>query len=127
MVLITILPTLHCQRDLFNRRKFYLSFKFIGPFFASVSGEKREQGAVASVKEGFGFLKCVERDAKLFFHFNEILDVDRTTDVQAGDEFEFTVIQDQTTSSSMYSPSNNRQSAIRMKWLPPGTVQFEVK
>ncbi|KAG5869763.1 hypothetical protein JTB14_028328 [Gonioctena quinquepunctata] len=23
--------------------------------------------------------------------------------------------------------SNNRQSAIRMKWLPPGTVQFEVR
>lgn len=85
-----------------------------------VSGEKREQGTVASVKEGFGFLKCVEREAKLFFHFNEILDVDR--EVQVGDEFEFTVVQDQT---SMFS--NNRQSAIRMKWLPPGTVQFEIR
>lgn len=41
-----------------------------------------------------------------------------------GDEFEFTVIQDQT-NSSMFS--NNRQSAIRMKWLPPGTVQFEIR
>lgn len=91
-----------------------------------VSGEKREQGAVASVKEGFGFLKCVEREARLFFHFNEILDVDRTNDVQVGDEFEFTVVQDQTTSSSLYS-STNRQSAIRMKWLPPATVQFEVR
>jgi hypothetical protein len=30
-----------------------------------VSGEKREQGIVASVKEGFGFLKCVEREARL--------------------------------------------------------------
>ena len=30
-----------------------------------VSGEKREQGVVASVKEGFGFLKCVEREARL--------------------------------------------------------------
>lgn len=91
-----------------------------------MSGEKREQGAVASVKEGFGFLKCVEREARLFFHFNEILDVDRTNDVQVGDEYEFTVVQDQTTNSSLYS-SNNRQSAIRMKWLPPGTVQFEVR
>ncbi|CAG9855914.1 unnamed protein product [Phyllotreta striolata] len=89
-----------------------------------VSGEKREQGMVCSVKEGFGFLKCVDREAKLFFHFNEILDVERTGDVQIGDEFEFTVVQDQTTSSSMFS--NNRQSAIRMKWLPPGTVQFEI-
>ncbi|CAH0547495.1 unnamed protein product [Brassicogethes aeneus] len=85
-----------------------------------VSGEKREQGTVASVKEGFGFLKCVEREPRLFFHFNEILDVDR--EVQVGDEFEFTVVQDQTT---MFT--NNRQSAIRMKWLEPGTVQFEIR
>ncbi|KAJ8929356.1 hypothetical protein NQ314_017960 [Rhamnusium bicolor] len=89
-----------------------------------VSGEKREQGVVASIKEGFGFLKCVEREARLFFHFNEILDVDRTNEVQINDEFEFTVAQDQT-SSSMFS--NNRQSAIRMKWLPASTVQFEVR
>lgn len=85
-----------------------------------VSGEKREQGTVASVKEGFGFLRCVEREPRLFFHFNEILDVDR--EVQVGDEFAFTVVQDQTT---LYT--NSRQSAIRMKWLPPGTVRFEVR
>lgn len=40
--------------------------------------------------------------------------------MKVSDEFEFTVIQDQT---STYS--NNRQSAIRMKRLPVGTVQFE--
>ncbi|XP_044257145.1 cold shock domain-containing protein E1 [Tribolium madens] len=85
-----------------------------------VSGEKREQGVVASVKEGFGFLKCVEREARLFFHFNEILDVDR--EVVVNDEYEFTVVQDQTSTFS-----NNRQSAIRMKWLPHGTVQFETR
>lgn len=39
-----------------------------------VSGEKREQGCVASLKEGFGFLRCVERNTRLFFHFTEILD-----------------------------------------------------
>jgi cold shock CspA family protein len=85
-----------------------------------VSGEKREQGIVASVKEGFGFLKCVEREARLFFHFNEILDVDR--EVVVNDEYEFTVVQDQTSTFS-----NSRQSAIRMKWLPHGTVQFETR
>lgn len=37
-----------------------------------VSGERREQGIVASVKDGFGFLKCCERDLRLFFHFNEV-------------------------------------------------------
>lgn len=85
-----------------------------------VSGEKREQGVVASLKDGFGFLKCVEREPRLFFHFNEVLEVDR--EVQTGDEFEFTVIQDQTSTFS-----NNRQSAIRMKRLPFGSVQFETR
>lgn len=84
-----------------------------------VSGERREQGVVASIKDGFGFLRCVERETRLFFHFNEVLDVDH--EVQVSDEFEFTVIQDQTSTFS-----NNRQSAIRMKLLASGTVQFEV-
>lgn len=83
-----------------------------------VSGEKREQGIVASLKDGFGFLRCVEREPRLFFHFNEVLDVDR--EISVNDEFEFTVVQDQTSSFS-----NNRQSAIRMKRLAPATVKFE--
>lgn len=85
-----------------------------------VSGEKREQGVVASLKEGFGFLKCVEREARLYFRFCEILDVEH--EVQVGDEFEFTVVQDQT---GVFG--NNRQSAVRMKLLPHGTVQFETR
>ena len=32
------------------------------------------QGTVAAVKEGFGFIKCVDRDARMFFHFSEMLD-----------------------------------------------------
>ena len=56
-----------------------------------VSGERREQGVIAVLKVGFGFLRCVERDARLFFHFNEVLDVDR--EICVGDEVEFTVIQ----------------------------------
>lgn len=82
-----------------------------------VSGERREQGVVAALKEGFGFLRCTERDTRLFFHFNEVLDAD--CEISAGDEVEFTVVQDQS------SFSNSRQSAIRIKHLPPGTVQFE--
>ena len=39
-----------------------------------VSGERREQGVVASLKEGFGFLRCVDRNVKLYFHFTEVLD-----------------------------------------------------
>lgn len=84
----------------------------------TVSGERREQGIIAVLKDGFGFIRCVDRDTRLFFHFNEVLDVDR--EISVGDEVEFTVIQDPSSSFS-----NNRQSAIRLKHLPAGTVQFE--
>lgn len=119
-----------------------------------VSGEKREQGVVASLKEGFGFLRCVERSVRLFFHFTEVLDTVSVTDFRidvtalrlvlilififfiwlihsfrfffqsreicVDDEVEFTVIQDPGSSFA-----NNRQSAIRIKHLPIGTVKFE--
>lgn len=68
-------------------------------------------------RSGFG-----EREIR-FFPFNEILDVDGRNDVQNWDCFEFTVFQDQSTSSIMYS-SNNRQSAIKMIWLPSGMVNL---
>lgn len=57
----------------------------------TVSGERREQGIIAVLKDGFGFIRCVDRDTRLFFHFNEVLDVDR--EISVGDEVEFTVIQ----------------------------------
>lgn len=56
-----------------------------------VSGERREQGIVISLKEGFGFLRCVDREPSIFFHFNEVLDVDR--EITVNDEVEFTVVQ----------------------------------
>ncbi|XP_076170073.1 cold shock domain-containing Unr isoform X2 [Ptiloglossa arizonensis] len=85
----------------------------------TVSGERREQGVIVTLKDGFGFIRCVDREPRLFFHFNEVLDVDR--EISVGDEVEFTVIQDPSSSFS-----NNRQSAIRLKHLPAGTVQFEI-
>lgn len=84
----------------------------------NVSGEKREQGVVASLKEGFGFVRCVERNVRLFFHFTEVLDTSR--EICVGDEVEFTVVQDP---ASSYT--NTRLNAIRIKHLPAGTVQFE--
>lgn len=106
-----------------------------------VSGEKREQGCVASLKEGFGFLRCVERNTRLFFHFTEILDtvslmdlflfslifIDflffflfKAREICVGDEVEFTVIQDPGSSFS-----NTRFNAIRIKHLVNGSVLFE--
>ncbi|XP_017486905.1 PREDICTED: cold shock domain-containing protein E1 [Rhagoletis zephyria] len=84
-----------------------------------VSGEKREQGVVASLKEGFGFLRCVERNLRLFFHFTEVLDTSR--EIAVNDEVEFTVVQEP---GVPYNTS--RLHAIRIKHLPPNTVQFEM-
>lgn len=56
-----------------------------------VSGERREQGVIYSLKDGFGFIKCADRDLNVFFHLNEVLDVNR--DTQVNDEVEFTIVQ----------------------------------
>lgn len=88
----------------------------------AVSGERRERGVVASLKDGFGFLRCAEREQRLFFHFSELLDANER-ETRIDDEFEFTVIHD-TSTGNQYT-SAGRQSAIRMKRLPQGTVQFE--
>ncbi|XP_049886199.1 cold shock domain-containing protein E1 [Pectinophora gossypiella] len=84
----------------------------------NVSGERREQGVVCSLREGFGFIRCVEREQTMFFHFAEVLRLGH--ELSVGDEVEFTV--DPVTT---FSNMNTRQSAIRIKHLPPGTVQFE--
>ncbi|XP_022116097.1 cold shock domain-containing protein E1 [Pieris rapae] len=84
----------------------------------NVSGERREQGLVCSLREGFGFIRCVERDQTMSFHFAEVLRLGQ--ELSVGDEVEFTV--DPVTS---FSNMNTRQSAIRIKHLPAGTVKFE--
>ena len=81
-----------------------------------VSGEKREQGVLLSVKEhSYGFIRCVERDQNLFFHLSEMVDPERG--LQNKDEVEFTVVPD--------PKIQGRQTAIRILRLPPGTVRFE--
>lgn len=47
------------------------------------------QGVIAAVRDGFGFIKCVDRDARMFFHFSEILDGNQ---LHIADEVEFTVV-----------------------------------
>lgn len=56
-----------------------------------VSGERREQGIIAVLKQGFGFLRSVEREPKIYFTFNEVLEVQRK--LECNDEVEFTVAQ----------------------------------
>lgn len=80
-----------------------------------VNTEDRENGVIASTKDGYGFIRCADRDARMFFHFSEMLEPE--LDVRQGEEVEFTVIQDPA------SPS--RQVAIRIVRLPKGSVTFE--
>ena len=81
-----------------------------------VSDERREQGLVLTMKEGFGFLQCVDRTEKIFFHFSECLDVSRNLAIN--DEVEFTVAADPT--------QLGRQLATRIKHLATGSVKFDI-
>lgn len=80
-----------------------------------ISQEKRERGIVAAVKEGFGFIKCLERDSRLFFHCCELLDPRHH--VRMSDEVEFTVLPDPVA-------EKQRMHATRIKLLPKNTVIF---
>lgn len=57
----------------------------------NVSGEKREHGVIAALKDGYGFIKCADRDARLFFHYSELLDPEN--EISVNDEVMFTVAQ----------------------------------
>jgi len=81
-----------------------------------VSDERREQGIVQTLKEGFGFMKCVDRNDKMFFHFSECLDVAKSLSV--GDEVEFTVCPD--------PAQPPRLLATRIKHLQGGVVKFDI-
>lgn len=80
-----------------------------------ITTESRETGVIATLKEGFGFIRCAEREARMFFHFSEVVDTE--PELRVHEEVQFTVVQDPTTPS--------RQIAIRIKFLPKGTVSFE--
>lgn len=47
------------------------------------------QGVIAAMRDGFGFIKCVDRDARMFFHFSEVLE---ESALHISDEVEFTVV-----------------------------------
>ncbi|XP_005108011.1 cold shock domain-containing protein E1 [Aplysia californica] len=78
------------------------------------SGEIRETGLIAALKDGYGFIYCADRDARMFFHFSEFMDL--TYNPRLQDELEFTVDQD--------SSQPTRQVATRIKHLSKGSVSF---
>ncbi|XP_076859748.1 cold shock domain-containing protein E1 isoform X4 [Brachyhypopomus gauderio] len=78
--------------------------------------EAREMGVIAAMRDGFGFIKCVDRDARMFFHFSEVLE---ESPLHISDEVEFTVVPDML--------SAQRNHAVRIKKLPKGTVSFHTQ
>jgi len=79
------------------------------------NGQTREVGVVNSLKEGFGFIKCADLDLSIFFHFSEVLEQSHIINI--GDEVEFTIENDHI---------SQRQHATRIRFLPKGTVSFEI-
>ena len=99
-----------CVCNIFNKKIFLFSFQ--------VSGEKREEGLIHSLKEGFGYITCADRDTRMYFQFNELLDPHWK--ISVGEEVEFTVMSD------INSLAPTRQSATRIRKLISGTVKFEI-
>lgn len=82
-------------------------------------GGKREQGIVYFVKEDYGFINCVERDASLYFRFNDILNPPKNIYKDMEVEFEFKIAKNKRS-------NKEETSAARIKELPKGTVSFQV-
>ncbi|VDI73536.1 Hypothetical predicted protein [Mytilus galloprovincialis] len=80
--------------------------------------ENRETGVITNLKDGYGFIQCTEREARMFFHFSELLDPKK--EVKTNEEVEFTVTQDPSASNG------NKLMAIRIKYLSKGSVSFLV-
>jgi cold shock CspA family protein len=78
------------------------------------TGEIRESGMIAALKDGYGFIYCADRDARMFFHFSEFMDLTYSPRLQ--DELQFTVDQD--------ASQPSRQVATRIKHLSKGSVSF---
>lgn len=77
-------------------------------------GNVRERGFVSALKDGFGFIQCCDRDARLFFHFSELIDTEQ--DINFSDEVEFSVIEDDLL---------RRLHAIRVRILPRGSISLK--
>lgn len=48
------------------------------------------QGVIATLKDGYGFIQCADREARMFFHFSEFMDPEYIPEDKA--EVQFTVL-----------------------------------
>lgn len=78
---------------------------------------RRETGMVAVVKEGYGFIRCAEREARVFFHFSQF---PAGHPPAPGDEVSFVV----TEAASSFGRDRNGEAykAIDIEVLPTSTL-----
>ena len=86
---------------------------------------------IAALRDGFGFIRCADRDARMFFHFNEVIDsvstshdchmtrntCEQEAQLTTSTEVEFSVHGDYT---------EQRYHAVRIWVLPSLSVKFEI-
>lgn len=93
-----------------DNSKHATNIRFLEETF-NLSGEKRERGFVIILEEGFGFIKCFNKEAnRVLFKYNELIDTNQK--INLNDEVEFTLTSDM----------ENALHASRLKLLPNGTV-----
>jgi len=81
-------------------------------------GGKRETGAIQSLKDNYGFIKCTDIPSSIYFHFRDIVLLQKDQkDLSMGMEVEFSVETD---------PKLNKPLATRVRGLPKGTISFEI-
>ena len=91
---------------------------------AVVKQEKREGGVINVLKDGYGFILCADRDARLFFHFSELLD--RNREIRLSDHVDFAVEETAKKGRQGKTPQD-KVHAVRIQVLPPGSIKFDVR
>jgi cold shock CspA family protein len=73
--------------------------------------EQRRRGIIASVRDGFGFVKSSPYDHEVFFHFSEFQESNNEGILHFGDEVEYNQIE-----------RGGKPYAVRLERLIPGTL-----
>jgi len=81
-------------------------------------GGDRQTGIIHSVKDGFGFIRCCDSPRSLYFHFRDVVLLQRGQEISKGAEVEYTVANDERA---------GKLCAVRVRGLPKGTVSFTVQ
>lgn len=85
-----------------------------------------EQGVVSLLKDGYGFIKCADRDARMFMHYSELEGINER-DIRVGDSMQFYVVPVSTSANPNTPSKNEKLHAVHVELLPFGTVKFEIE